>query len=128
MDQFSKLFSIPWQILCRFLVCKSITSALKSNACKDRHISFILKDDQIPSFTSKWILYLQEYMQLVGDLVLLCNTFRMLVYPDITLSLTVINVAIPNVLFLQTLVEGIISRHKLKTLYSCTAYLHPSKR
>ena len=49
-------------------------------AYKDRHISYIFKDDQIPSFTSKWILYLQEYMQPVGDLVLSCNTFRMLVY------------------------------------------------
>ena len=48
-------------------------------AFKDRHISCILKDDQIPSFTSKRILYLQEYMQPVGDLVLPCNTFRMLV-------------------------------------------------
>ena len=48
-------------------------------AYKDRHISYILKDDQIPSFTSKRILYLQEYMQPVGDLVLPCNTFRMLV-------------------------------------------------
>ena len=48
-------------------------------AYKDRHISCILKDDQIPSFTSKRILYLQEYMQPVGDLVLPCNTFRMLV-------------------------------------------------
>ena len=48
-------------------------------AYKDRHISYILKDGQIPSFTSKRILYLQEYMQPVGDLVLPCNTFRMLV-------------------------------------------------
>ena len=79
MDQFSKLFSIPLQILCRFLACKSITSVLKSNAYKRRHISFILKDDHIPSFTSKRILYLQEYMQPVEDLVLPCNTFRMFV-------------------------------------------------
>ena len=48
-------------------------------AYKDRHISYILKDDQIPSRTSERILYLQEYMQSVGDLVLPCNTFRMLV-------------------------------------------------
>ena len=57
-----------------------MTSILKSNAYKDRHISFVLKDDQIPSFTCKRILYLQEYMQPVGDLVLPCNTFRMLVF------------------------------------------------
>ena len=74
-----RLFFIPLQILCWFLVCKSITSVLKSNAYKDRHISYILKDDLIPSFTSKRTLYLQEYMQPVGDLVLPCNTFRMLV-------------------------------------------------
>ena len=47
---------------------------------KDRHISYILNDDQIPSFTSKRVLYLQEYMQPVGDLVLPCNTFRMLIF------------------------------------------------
>ena len=52
-------------------------------AYKDRHISYILKDDQIPSLTSKTILYLQEHMQPVGDLVLPCNTFRMLVIIDI---------------------------------------------
>ena len=80
MNQFSRLFSIPLQILCRFLACKSITSVFKSNAYKERHFSFILKDDQIPFCTSKRILYLQEYMQLVGDLVLPCNTFRMLVF------------------------------------------------
>ena len=71
MEQFSRLFFIPLQILCWFLACKSITSVLKSNAYKDRLISYIFKDDQIPSFTSKRILYLLEYMQPVGDLVLL---------------------------------------------------------
>ena len=65
--------------MCQILACKSVTSVLKSNAYKDRHISFIFKGDQIPSFTSKRILYLQEYMQPVGDLLLPCNTFRMLV-------------------------------------------------
>ena len=80
MEQFSRLFSIPLQILCWFLACKSITSVLKSNAYKDRHISYILKDGQIPSFTSRRILYLQEYIQPVGDSVLPCNTFRMLFF------------------------------------------------
>ena len=79
MAQFPRLFSIPLQILCRCLACKSITSILKCNAYKDRHISFILQDDETPSFTSKRILYLQEYKQPVGHLVLPCNTFRMLV-------------------------------------------------
>ena len=37
------------------------------------------KDGQIPPFTSIRILYLQEYIQPVGDLVLPCNTFRMVV-------------------------------------------------
>ena len=64
------------QILCWFLACKSITSVLKSNAYKHRHISYILKDGQILSFTSR-ILYLQEYIQPVGGLD--GNTFRMLV-------------------------------------------------
>ena len=73
-------FSIPLQILCWFLACKSITSVLKSSEYKDRHICYIVKDDKIPSFTSKRILYLQEYMQPVVDLVLPCNTFRILVY------------------------------------------------
>ena len=82
MEQFSRFFSIPLQILCCLFACKSITSVLKSNAYKDRHISFILKEDQIPSFTSKRILYLQEYMQPVGHLVLPCNTFRMLVFSN----------------------------------------------
>ena len=82
MEQFSRLFSIPLQILCWFLACKSITNVLKSSAYKDRHISYILKDDLIPSFTSKRVLYLQEYMQPVGDLVLPCNTFWMLVLSD----------------------------------------------
>ena len=40
---------------------------------------YILKDSQIPSFTITRIVYLQEYIQPVGDLVLPCNTFRMLV-------------------------------------------------
>ena len=55
------------------------TSVLKSNAHKDRHISYILKDGQIPSFTSKRILNLNEYIQPVGDLVLPCDNYRMLV-------------------------------------------------
>ena len=37
------------------------------------------KHEMMHSFTSKRILYLQEYMQPVGDLALPCNTFRMLV-------------------------------------------------
>ena len=77
MEQFSRLFSIPLQILCRFLALSQLPAFLK--AYKNRHISFIKKDDQIPSFTSKKILYFQEYLQPVGDLILLCNTFRMLV-------------------------------------------------
>ena len=76
MEQFSGFFSIPLQILCWFLACKSIPS----NAFKDRHICYIVKDGQIPSFTFKRILYLQEYKQPVGDLVLPCITFRMLFF------------------------------------------------
>ena len=55
-----------------------IFGKITGHAYKHRHISFILKDDQIPSFTSKRILYLQEYMQTVGDFVLPCNTFKCL--------------------------------------------------
>ena len=80
MEQFSRLFSVRLLIL-----CKSITSVLKSNAYKDRHISYILKDGGIPSFTSERILYLQEYIQPVVDLVLPCNTFRMLVLSTIVI-------------------------------------------
>ena len=61
--QFSLLFSKRLQILSRILTCKSITSLLKSNAHKDRYISCIIKDVQIPSFTSKRTLYFKEYIQ-----------------------------------------------------------------
>ena len=107
MDQFSRLFSIPLQMLSRFLACKSITSVLKSNAYKIRHISFILKDDQIPFFTSKRILYLQESMQPVGDLVLPCNTFRMLVNLNIVLAYT-------SCLFAETSSQPILPAYWLK--------------
>ena len=40
---------------------------------------YILTDGQIPSFSSERILYHQEYIQPVVDLVVPCNTFRMLV-------------------------------------------------
>ena len=91
MEQFSRLFSIPLQILCWFLACESITNVLKSNAFKDRHISFILKDGHIPSFTSKRILYLQEYIQQVGDFLLPCNSFRMLVFCACVLYSTIMD-------------------------------------
>ena len=64
-------------------------NALKSNAYKDRHISYILEDYQIPSFISKRILYVQEYIQPVGDLVLPCNTFIMLVVLKAFLAISV---------------------------------------
>ena len=72
------VFQTFFNTLADFWHVSQLPAFLKA-AFKDRHISYILKDDQIPSFTSKRILYLQEYMQPVGDLVLPCNTFRMLV-------------------------------------------------
>ena len=75
---FQTFFYTLADIVLIFWYISQLPEFLKA-AYKDRHISYILKDDQIPSFTSKRILYLQEYMQPVGDLVLPCNTFRMLV-------------------------------------------------
>ena len=78
MEVFQTFFYTLADIVLIFLHVSQLPGFLKS-AYKDSHISYVLKDDQIPSFTSKRILYLQEYMQPVGDLVLQCNTFRMLV-------------------------------------------------
>ena len=78
MEVFQTFFYTLADIVLIFWHVSHLPAFLKA-AYKDRHISYILKDDQIPSFTSKRILYLQEYMQPVGDLVLPCNTFRMLV-------------------------------------------------
>ena len=75
---FQTFFYILADIVLIFWHVSQLPAFLKA-AYKDRHISYILNDDQIPPFTSKRILYLQEYMQPVGDLVLPCNTFRMLV-------------------------------------------------
>ena len=78
MEVFQTFFYTLADIVLIFWHVSQLPVFLKA-AYKDRHISCILKDYQIPSFTSKRILYLQEYMQLVGDSVLPCNTFRMLV-------------------------------------------------
>ena len=78
-NSFPDFFYTLADIVLIFWHVSQLLAFLKA-AYKDRYISCILKDDQIPSFTSKRILYLQEYMQPVGDLVLPCNTFRMLVY------------------------------------------------
>ena len=111
-NSFPDFFLYPCRYCADFLACKSITSVLKSSI----HISYILKDDQIPSFTSKRILYLKEYMQPVGNLVLPCNTFRMLVdYIDkwkqtvktnkhCFLWFEIVHVA-KNTLFIQMLVD-----------------------
>ena len=80
MGQFSRPFSIPLQNYCADFSHVSQSPAFLKAMHTKTDISYILKDDQIPSFTSKRILYLQEYMQPAGDLVLPCNTFRMLVY------------------------------------------------
>ena len=99
MEQFSRLFSIPLQIFSDFgLWHLSQLPAFLQAAYKDRHISYIFRDDQIPFFTSKRILYLQEYMQPVGDLVLPCNTFRML---DKFETRTIFGVTIQMLWYLQ---------------------------
>ena len=81
---FQTFFLYPCRYCADFWHVSQLPPFLKA-AYKDRHISYIIKDNQIPSFTSKRI-YLQEYMQPVGDLVLPCNTFRMLVVKHFILS------------------------------------------
>ena len=90
MDVFQTFFYTLADIVLIFWHVSQLPAFLKA-AYKDRHIFYILKDDRIPSFTSKKILYLQEYMQPVGDLVLPCNTFRMLVNCENMLSECQIN-------------------------------------
>ena len=84
MEVFQTFFYTLADFVVFFWHVSQLPAFLKA-AFKDRHISYILKDDQIPSFTSKRILYLQEYMQPVGDLVLPCNTFRMLVKLNVSI-------------------------------------------
>ena len=81
MEQFSRLFFLyPCRYCADFWHVSQSPAFLKAMHTKTETFLILqVKDGQMPSFTSKRILYLQEYIQPVGDLVLPYNTFRMLV-------------------------------------------------
>ena len=79
-------------------------------------MSYIFKDGQIPVFTSERILYLQEYIQPVGNLVFPCNTFSMLV-----LSLILTFIFLSNV---SVIICFFAWKNKINTLHKTNPWFH----